>query len=157
MSPPPPSSKTNPPISNAAHDNGEGIAPKHVPRLAERFCHVDRGRSQASGGTGLGLAIVKHVLIRHGAHLDVRSSQDGERQGTQFSVLLPTERARAPEPKLQAVAAWWPVESFLAIARQRLIFHRRRCAKGCRPTYPPAPISRVIAAPKTPFAVEVPG
>ena len=86
-------------------DNGEGIAPEHVPRLTERFYRVDRGRSQATGGTGLGLAIVKHVLIRHDARLEVRSSQDATLHGTQFSILFPAGRACVPEPKPQAVAA----------------------------------------------------
>lgn len=54
-------------------DTGEGIAPEHIPHLTERFYRVDSARSRASGGTGLGLSIVKHVLLRHGAHLDVRS------------------------------------------------------------------------------------
>ena len=86
-------------------DNGEGIAPEHVPRLTERFYRVDRGRSQATGGTGLGLAIVKHVLIRHGARLDIQSSRDAALHGTQFSILFPPERACQAEPKPQAVAA----------------------------------------------------
>ena len=86
-------------------DNGDGIAPEHVPRLTERFYRVDRGRSQAAGGTGLGLAIVKHVLIRHGAHLDVQSTQDVERHGSQFSMTFPTKRFCAPEPKPHAMAA----------------------------------------------------
>jgi len=86
-------------------DNGEGIAPEHVPRLTERFYRVDRGRSQATGGTGLGLAIVKHVLIRHSARLDIRSSRDSAQHGTQFSIFFPAERACAAEPRPHAVAA----------------------------------------------------
>ena len=54
-------------------DEGEGIAPQHIPRLTERFYRVDVGRSRERGGTGLGLAIVKHVLTRHGGHLEIDS------------------------------------------------------------------------------------
>lgn len=86
-------------------DDGEGIAAEHIPRLTERFYRVDRGRSRASGGTGLGLAIVKHVLIRHGARLDIHSSQDAGSHGSTFAIRFPAERACAPQPKPQAVAA----------------------------------------------------
>ena len=86
-------------------DNGEGIAPEHIPRLTERFYRVDRGRSQATGGTGLGLAIVKHVLIRHGGRLDIKSSRGVDNHGSQFSTFFPVARACTPVPKPQAVAA----------------------------------------------------
>ena len=86
-------------------DNGEGIAPEHIPRLTERFYRVDRGRSQATGGTGLGLAIVKHVLIRHGGRLDIQSSRGIASHGSQFSLFFPTTRAYATAPRPQAVAA----------------------------------------------------
>lgn len=54
-------------------DNGEGIAPQHLPRLTERFYRVNRDRSRGSGGTGLGLSIVKHVLHNHGGQLRITS------------------------------------------------------------------------------------
>jgi two-component system, OmpR family, phosphate regulon sensor histidine kinase PhoR len=67
-------------------DEGEGIAPEHIPRLTERFYRVDSGRSRALGGTGLGLAIVKHIVERHRGRLDI-SSRLGV--GTTVSVTLP--------------------------------------------------------------------
>ncbi len=57
-------------------DNGEGIAPHHIPRLTERFYRVNRDRSRSSGGTGLGLSIVKHVLNHHGGQLRIISELD---------------------------------------------------------------------------------
>ncbi len=60
-------------IHLAVEDNGEGIAPHHIPRLTERFYRVNRDRSRGSGGTGLGLSIVKHVLNQHGGQLRIAS------------------------------------------------------------------------------------
>ena len=71
-------------------DEGDGIAPEHIPRLTERFYRVDAGRSRALGGTGLGLAIVKHIVERHRGRLDI-VSQIGV--GTTFTVLLPPAEA----------------------------------------------------------------
>jgi len=55
-------------------DTGIGIEPEHLPRLTERFYRVDRSRSRETGGTGLGLSIVKHVLARHQAQLEIKST-----------------------------------------------------------------------------------
>jgi len=67
-------------------DNGEGIAPEHLPRLTERFYRVDAGRSRDRGGTGLGLAIVKHILHHHDAKLEIHSRlQEGSRFICRFS------------------------------------------------------------------------
>lgn len=67
-------------------DEGEGIAPDHLPRLTERFYRVDEARSRSVGGTGLGLAIVKHISERHQGQLDIES-QIGK--GTKVSVTFP--------------------------------------------------------------------
>jgi two-component system phosphate regulon sensor histidine kinase PhoR len=68
-------------------DQGEGIAPEHLPRLTERFYRVDSGRSRALGGTGLGLAIVKHIVERHRGRLAIASTPG---EGTTMTVLLPS-------------------------------------------------------------------
>jgi two-component system phosphate regulon sensor histidine kinase PhoR len=70
----------------AVIDQGEGIAPDHIPRLTERFYRVDPGRSRQVGGTGLGLAIVKHIVLRHRGRLGIASTPG---EGTQVEVILP--------------------------------------------------------------------
>jgi two-component system phosphate regulon sensor histidine kinase PhoR len=70
----------------SVEDQGEGIAPEHLPRLTERFYRVEPSRSRSLGGTGLGLAIVKHIVERHRGRLDIRS-MPGE--GTIVTALLP--------------------------------------------------------------------
>ena len=67
-------------------DEGEGIAPEHLPRLTERFYRVAASRSRALGGTGLGLAIVKHIVERHRGRLDI-ASEPGV--GTTVTVTVP--------------------------------------------------------------------
>ncbi len=77
-------------------DEGEGIAPEHLPRLTERFYRVDTGRSRSMGGTGLGLAIVKHIVERHRGRLEITSRQG---EGTSVSFLVPAAPAvEAPQP-----------------------------------------------------------
>ncbi len=81
----------------AVQDTGIGIEPQHIDRLTERFYRVDRSRSRETGGTGLGLAIVKHVLNRHQAWLDVRSTPG---KGSTFAVVFPDTRRMAGEKSL---------------------------------------------------------
>ncbi len=73
----------------AIHDEGDGIAPEHLPRLTERFYRADTSRSRAAGGTGLGLAIVKHIVERHRGRFDI-ASKPGD--GTTASLILPLLR-----------------------------------------------------------------
>ncbi|WP_242137469.1 ATP-binding protein [Sphingomonas sp. TREG-RG-20F-R18-01] len=74
-------------------DEGEGIAPEHIPRLTERFYRVDPGRSRAAGGTGLGLAIVKHIVERHRGRFDVASTVG---KGTTVTLMLPPHDKATP-------------------------------------------------------------
>lgn len=71
-------------------DNGNGIDPKHISRLTERFYRVDQSRASATGGTGLGLAIVKHVLMRHNASLKIFSTLS---KGSTFICHFPKPQA----------------------------------------------------------------
>lgn len=70
----------------SVQDNGDGIAPEHLPHLTERFYRVDKARSRKTGGSGLGLAIVKHALSHHDSRLQIDSTPGN---GACFSFLLP--------------------------------------------------------------------
>ena len=67
-------------------DTGCGFDPIHIPRLTERFYRADPSRNNSTGGSGLGLAIVKHVLINHGASLEIQSE---ENLGSEFICHFP--------------------------------------------------------------------
>lgn len=66
-------------------DNGEGIAPQHIPRLFERFYRVDKSGDRKVGGSGLGLAIVKHIIEAHNERIYVKSEL---KKGSEFSFTL---------------------------------------------------------------------
>jgi len=70
----------------AVRDEGEGIAPEHLPHLFERFYRADGARGRSSGGTGLGLAIAQAICRAHGGEISVTSDPD---QGATFLVTLP--------------------------------------------------------------------
>jgi signal transduction histidine kinase len=60
-------------VSLSVEDEGEGIAPEHLPRVFDRFYKADASRAGVSGGSGLGLSIVKAIVERHGAQITVNS------------------------------------------------------------------------------------
>lgn len=72
-------------------DHGDGIAPKHLSRLTERFYRVDDSRESTTGGSGLGLAITKYALEHHNSELMIESTVG---QGSSFSFILPAERVQ---------------------------------------------------------------
>jgi len=63
-------------------DNGEGIAPEHMPHLFEPFySSKDPGK-----GTGLGLSISERIIARHGGSLNIKSELG---EGATVTIRLP--------------------------------------------------------------------
>jgi two-component system phosphate regulon sensor histidine kinase PhoR len=90
-------------VTIAVRDRGPGIAPKHLPRIFERFYRVDKARTRSDGGTGLGLAIVKHIAAVHGGTVEVSSTLGA---GSEFRIRFPVggpagTPAGAPEMNMQ--------------------------------------------------------
>jgi two-component system, OmpR family, heavy metal sensor histidine kinase CusS len=64
-------------VNIQVQDTGCGIAPKHLPRIFNRFYRADPARASDHGGVGLGLAIVKSIMDLHGGSV-VAESKLGE-------------------------------------------------------------------------------
>jgi signal transduction histidine kinase len=67
-------------------DQGQGIAPKHLPHVFEPFYRADVSETGVSRGAGLGLFIVKELAERHGGSVRATSTQG---RGSTISVELP--------------------------------------------------------------------
>lgn len=60
----------------SVENTGDGIDPKIIPRLFDRFYRADPSRAQPdSDGTGLGLAITRAIVEAHGGKIEVSSAQ----------------------------------------------------------------------------------
>lgn len=68
-------------------DTGEGISPKHLQHIFERFYRAHTGREARRAGSGLGLAISKSLVEAQGGTLE--ASSDGFGRGASFYIRLP--------------------------------------------------------------------
>jgi len=99
-------------IEVSVADDGPGIAPEDLPRLADSHFRGARGRSVE--GSGLGLFIVHAVVSAHGGALSISSSLG---RGTTVTVSLPlTTLARGPEEAFVATPAVMPAVGNATIA-----------------------------------------
>ena len=66
-------------------DRGEGISPKSIPFVFDRYLQAERrGKTD---GLGLGLAIARHIIELHGGRIE--ASSRGKGYGAVFTVQLP--------------------------------------------------------------------
>jgi signal transduction histidine kinase len=79
----------------AMSDNGDGVAPEHLPRLFDRFYRVDSARDRRHGGAGIGLAIAKALVEAHDGNIEVHS--EGPGTGCTFTITLPLRRAASSQ------------------------------------------------------------
>jgi signal transduction histidine kinase len=72
-------------IQVAVEDHGMGISPDSLPRIFDRFYHIDRSGDELFNGIGLGLAITRQVIEQHHGTLEV-ASEPGK--GSTFTITL---------------------------------------------------------------------
>lgn len=69
----------------AVVDHGIGIAKENMPRIFDRYYHLEKHEDDLFGGIGLGLAITRQVIEQHHGSLEV-TSEPGK--GSVFTVTL---------------------------------------------------------------------
>jgi signal transduction histidine kinase len=69
----------------SVEDQGIGIAKENLPRIFDRFYHLERSGDDLFGGLGLGLAITRQVIQQHQGSLDVASTPG---KGSTFTMTL---------------------------------------------------------------------
>ncbi|NWG06387.1 MAG: cyclic nucleotide-binding domain-containing protein [Chloroflexi bacterium] len=69
----------------AVEDHGIGITKENLPRIFDRFYHLERSGDDLFGGIGLGLAITRQVIQQHQGNIDVESEPG---KGSTFTLTL---------------------------------------------------------------------
>jgi signal transduction histidine kinase len=81
-------------------DHGVGIAPNVMPRIFDRFFHMDRIGEYLFRGVGLGLSIARQVLEQHHGRIEVESEVG---QGSCFWIRMPKPAAKGGTGRLPAL------------------------------------------------------
>jgi len=69
----------------SVEDHGIGIKKENLPRIFDRFYHLERSGDDLFGGIGLGLAITRQVIEQHQGKLEVDSTPG---KGSTFTLTL---------------------------------------------------------------------
>src|SRR5215211_4132840 len=69
----------------SVEDHGIGIPKENLPRIFDRFYHLERSGDNLFGGIGLGLAITRQVIEQHQGSLDVDTTPG---KGSTFTMTL---------------------------------------------------------------------
>lgn len=69
----------------SVQDNGVGIAPEILPRIFDRFFHLDEAGGHLFRGAGLGLSIARQVIEQHDGEIRVQSEPG---IGSAFTICL---------------------------------------------------------------------
>ncbi len=72
-------------VAIAVRDHGIGIEQERIPKIFDRFYHLESSGENLFSGIGLGLSITNQVIKQHNGHLTV-NSQPGE--GSTFTIRL---------------------------------------------------------------------
>lgn len=69
----------------SVEDHGIGIKKENLPRIFDRFYHIEKSGDDLFGGIGLGLAITRQVIEQHQGKLEVDSAPG---KGSTFTISL---------------------------------------------------------------------
>jgi signal transduction histidine kinase len=78
-------------------DHGIGISPEVLPKIFDRFFHIDNFDKHLFGGIGLGLSIAHQVIEQHSGKINVTSEVGS---GSTFSIYLPVECKKLDNNKM---------------------------------------------------------
>lgn len=78
--------RTGSSVEVSVRDSGEGIHPRDIPHIFDRFYRGEKSRNRGTGGAGLGLAIARGIVRAHGGDILVESKPG---KGTQFTFTIP--------------------------------------------------------------------
>jgi signal transduction histidine kinase len=77
-------------VQLTVRDNGIGISPDFLTRIAQPFEQASNDPARTHGGSGLGLALVKSLVALHEGDFAIQSKQG---HGTEVTVTLPLDPA----------------------------------------------------------------